>query len=1224
MAITFVIGRAGSGKTTRMLEEVVRQAKENPLGRPIWVIVPRQATFQMQRELAARLGSYSRVRVVAFNELGEEVLAEVGGVPVANVTAAGRRMIIGRLLYTHHDRLGYFASSARRPGLATAIDALFDEFERAGRTPAELGDIIELLRPADAAAEPRAKPLADAAGASADPSENEGSNAEEVPTLSAKLADLRLLYGAYTAFLGDARFDPHRRRSEVLGRLDQSPALHGSRVYVDGFFEFAANERAMLVKLCGIAESIEVNLTADPDSQVFGGVAGGAVGDTLSPFFRTERAYVRLVAELAGMPTRIMPMRDLHRWSASALQRIEARFAEASTPKKPAGKQALSGGDAVLFAEAPDRRTEVQAVARRIRDLLRVGYRQRDIVVLTRSLDDYLHLIHAAFDEHGLTWFADRRRPATHHPLVRLIRSAVRIARDGWDLPQVVSLIKSGLTDLTVEEVDRLENYLREHGLAASAWLGEEEWHFAERYVATDEEFAEPDPADMAAAEAEPADVPTPLKPSREPNELRRHLLDRLQPLTLKLHRRAAALPLRQFAAELVGAIDRLGARLTLARWIGDDRPAHIEASDEHQQVWAQFIQLLDEMVDVLGDETVEPGEFVEILESGLDAFDLAITPPSVDEILVGTADRTRVLFPRAVFVLGLNRGVFPAAHRDDSILSGPERRELHSRRIEVEPDSRRRQLDERFLAYFAMTRASDRLVLSRTLADESGRAYDPSEFWIAARQAVPEARVSREEPCTGELADCLSTPRDLISSLLDWARNLLERKVPTDDADAEVLQVDTDGWRWQLYDWLSRGNARGGELGRLLERAWPALCYANTARLSPELAALLFPSPLVASASQLESFASCPFQHFVSYGLRLSQRGDGSITPIEISRVYHDTLRDLLAQLMADKTSLAALPPERLNQLVQNISQSVAEQVHASFSGDDARAQYLVSRMSQTLSFVLGTLREQLERGSLRPARVDVPFGPRGKLKSPDIALPGGGTLQLRGKIDRVDVSPGGEAALYDYRLGERKLVPADVLYGIDLRLLTCLLVLDRAPAGANAKKLRPMAAFTARLRRSIGRVDHPSEAADPQSPEFLLTAKPRGIVVDADVALLDKNLSTGVSQVLAVRVNKDGGIGDRERSDAATADEFDLLIRFVEAKVRELASGIVKGVVGVEPYLYHDVSPCVRCDYRKLCRFETSVNRYRVLQPLKRSDALDAMRKQVGGNETGAADVG
>src|SRR5580658_8090818 len=97
MSVKFVIGRAGSGKTRYCVEETVSACERDPMGEPIVWLAPRQGTFQVERELccASRLGGYFRVRVMSLEELGRQVLGEIGGGAVPEVTELGRQMIVG-------------------------------------------------------------------------------------------------------------------------------------------------------------------------------------------------------------------------------------------------------------------------------------------------------------------------------------------------------------------------------------------------------------------------------------------------------------------------------------------------------------------------------------------------------------------------------------------------------------------------------------------------------------------------------------------------------------------------------------------------------------------------------------------------------------------------------------------------------------------------------------------------------------------------------------------------------------------------------------------------------------------------------------------------------------------------------------------------------------------------------------------------------------------------
>ncbi len=287
-------------------------------------------------------------------------------------------------------------------------------------------------------------------------------------------------------------------------------------------------------------------------------------------------------------------------------------------------------------------------------------------------------------------------------------------------------------------------------------------------------------------------------------------------------------------------------------------------------------------MVSLLGDEPMSLERFSEVTESGLEEFDLALTPPTVDQVLVGQVDRTRTPGVRVVFLPGLSEGEFPAAPKDGSILSDRERRELQRLSIDLDPDTRRRLLDEKLLGYIAMTRASERLYLSRTVIDVGGRPANPSIFWGRARELFPTAPIRATQAALPIAAEQIATPRQLVTSLMRWARD------PVSD------QAENQTFR-SLYQWLAMRPANDDAIDTVRYRSWKALSYANTSELSAEMRGRLFPAPLTASASQLEMFARCPFSHFLRYGLRLRPRQRQQIGHSELAGLYSRLLAKLV-----------------------------------------------------------------------------------------------------------------------------------------------------------------------------------------------------------------------------------------------------------------------------------------------------------------------------------------
>src|SRR3954452_15461354 len=267
MALTFVIGRAGSGKTARVFGRIADAVRAESLGPPIIWLLPKQATFTAERELTCAVGAFSRVRVVSFELLGRMIEADCGGSAVPEVTGLGRQMVLGHLLRRHQGQLGFFASVARRPGLAAELDATFAEFERSRKTTADLADLLDQLKHAD-------------------PSD------AECPSLQAKLRDLALLYDAYTRYLGQERLDQHCRLTQVREKLEQCSMLRPAAVYVDNFADFTDYERRILVGLAKTCRSVDVALLLDPNSPTVRDPHH--LPDEVSLFHRTETTYRKL------------------------------------------------------------------------------------------------------------------------------------------------------------------------------------------------------------------------------------------------------------------------------------------------------------------------------------------------------------------------------------------------------------------------------------------------------------------------------------------------------------------------------------------------------------------------------------------------------------------------------------------------------------------------------------------------------------------------------------------------------------------------------------------------------------------------------------------------------------------------------------------------------------------------------------------------------------------
>jgi ATP-dependent helicase/nuclease subunit B len=1141
MAARFIIGRAGSGKTQYCFAQIVSACQADPLGPPIYWLLPKQATFQAERHLACESGlpAICRASVLSFSQFGDLISQQCGGIAIPEISAGGRQMIIGHLLRTHQKDLKFFRSVARQPGLAVALDTTFAELERYGKSA---DDII-----------------------------NHPGTGDFGDPLSAKFHDLRLLYDQYTKYLGQDRLDQHRRLQQVVECIRDWPVLKEAQIFVDGFFDFAQQERQLLAALAQGCRSLQITLLMPPDRPTVPDPKHRP--DAMDLFHRTQQTYSRVNATFREMEIPIDPpllLREAAHGASPAM-----RFAEAHL----FNRTSVFGSESpdVHLLQAPSRRMEIDAVARHIRSLLKLGLRLRDIAVLARDLNNYHDLIAASFSAHNIPCFIDQRRSASHHPLIRFTRLLPTLAGGNWPADTMIGLLKSGFPTASRHDTDELENYVLAHRVRGSLWPSPKPWTLRRQLTKSEQ-------ADSADEQQAMQRIDATRKALVEP-------LINFSTLLRDLH----PVPVREIVRGIHEVFEKAKVRQTLSQWIAAAQAAdRFEEAAVHEQLWAEITALLDQMADLLGDEAVTPSEFTDILETGLDKFDLALTPPTVDQVLVGTVDRTRTPELKAIILIGWHDGGFPLKPSPGAILSDTDREQM-----DVGGSIDRLLLDERLLAYYAVTRSTQHLCITRPAADDQGKLLPPSAYWSQVERLFPLAnRTIIQRSCD---EDCIATPRQLTTALMRWAQH------PESTNDTE------SPWP-PLYQWFAT-DLFDPSLPSLRTRAWAALSYENTPTLSPAIAARLFSSPLSGQIGQIESFNACPFQHFASHGLALRGRSSPQVTGADLSRLYHVVLQNVVDEMIRTHRDWLEAGPH-LQEQIHHETRAIGSRLRNEIMLSSARNQYLLQRVEKTLHQVMAAQEAVIRRGKFRPEAVDFRFGGDAEIPAFSINTPIGNRVELAGKIDRIDLlrSPKGiSATAMDYRLGGETLALDRVYHGLSLQLLTYLLVLQANGESLVGAPINPAAAFYVQLLRKLKDVDHPREATPPEDPAFDLQVKPRGIFDARYVRAFDEQIDSGWSDVVQVYVKKGGKeLGNIRSCDTADKNEFSALLKLVRHRIGEAVDRLLSGDIRVHPVRLKQQSPCATCSFASVCRFDSTINRYRTLEPLDRTEVLERLKSE------------
>jgi ATP-dependent helicase/nuclease subunit B len=1119
MAVQFIFGRSGTGKTSFCIKAITDVLLAPADNQPLILLVPEQASYQAERAILndKRLGGYSRLHVLSFDRL--QFLLSGKNTARPALSRLGRQMIVHRLLCDNAGRLKIFHSSSGRLGLARQMADTITELCRYSKSPDDVNSLL-----------------------------NELQKVQSANLTALKFADIGLVFAEYLKFVTGRFVDPDIQLDCTCRAVAQAPFVRAARLWVDGFAGFTTSQLILLTELLKAVSQAQIALCLNP-SKIDLKNPTPPEPEPVSLFYPTEctyKALIELVRKNNIQMAEPVILDEPVRFSrCPQLEHIERNIFEPKPPKIPAG-------DSVCIVSAPNVRSEVKFVAGQILHLVREkNYRYRDIAVIASALDSYQHYIRAYFDDYAIPFFIDRQKPLNRHPVIGLICSALQAVTEGFLHSDIFAYLKTGLVPLEQRDIALLENYCLAFGIKGSDWLSNKEWDFADT-----EDF------DQQCINRTRLKVIEPLLKLR----------DNLCPPdnTGKL---VGAVEFTRIIFDFLDALkvsDQLARKAEKAAESGD-----YTAADEHRQFYDKLVGIFDELAEVFADRQMSCRDWFAIVGSAFSQMTMAFIPPTLDQVLVGSIERSRHPDLKAVFLIGATQKQFPVPVAYDSILTDTDRFAAESAGFTLAATAQQNLAQRQYLAYIAFTRPCQFLSVSYPLTDDKASAVVRSQF-VDSLEALFENL--REESVTDEQIELENTCNqtelaDLLCSRLG-RDNLLSPETGSDEPLGELLNdICADE---QLAPTA------------LLVRS--ALNYDNSAHLAKKLVEKLFTGQMTSSATRLSTFAACPYRYFARYTLELKKREEFKFEPLDLGALYHRVLDSLLKQLNIDNEDLAAIGDERLLQLFREQLTKLIQQDRfiSNFVRHSPHNAFIITSTAEVLEDCVRAIVRMVRAGVFRPVLSELWFD---KYKIP---LAHNRSLLLRGKIDRLDIAEtGGEkiALVFDYKRRDRSFSWSQFYYGLDMQL--AIYMLAARSAGYSA----------------IGAFYMPVEQT--AESEHASAHKARGIFDGRFFQQLDAETAGGWSRFYNFYItSQNDQYGRYDHSGALKPDDFDKVLEFTEQKITELAQQILSGKIDVLPYRLGTDSPCGYCEYKPLCRFDWQINKYNILEPIGKYDVLEKIK--------------
>lgn len=1140
MSLRFYFGPSGSGKSHRIYEEIMQRAAQEP-GRNFLIIVPDQFTMQTQKDLVMRSdrGGILNIDVLSFGRLSHRILEEVGTKEMPVLDDTGKSLVLQKIAADLKEQLPAMGSLLHKQGYIHEVKSAISEFMQYGISTQDMDKLI--------------------------------ASAEKRGALAMKLRDLKTLYRGFQDYIRD-HFITTEETLDVLRRsLVKSKILPDSVVVFDGFTGFTPIQNRLIQELMRVCEETIVTVT---------------IGEEEDPYqMDGEQKLFHLSKKTVADLVKLAVEAEVTRGEDVFVKGGPNRFAEA--PALCYLEQNLfryqyepytEKQHEIHMFEALSPREEVHQTALYIRKLIREeGLTYRDIAVVIGDLEGYASYVETEFGQLEIPCFLDRTRGIVLNPMIEYIKSALQLYIRDFSYDTVFHFLRSGMADISREEIDELENYVIRTGARGYRT-------YSRLFTRKTEEMQQ----GSGQEDTERAE-----ETMERLNRIRQQFTDTVEILHIAPRAKAG-----EYVDHLYDFLEQNQVQQKLLNYQQRfEQEGDLAKAREYAQIYRLVMDLLDQIYELLGEEEISLQEFADILEAGFGEITVGTIPQNVDRIVVGDMERTRLKQVKVLFFLGVNDGNIPKNASKGGIISDMDREFLIESGTEMAPSPRQQMYIQRLYLYLNMTKPSERLYLSYAKVNSDGKGIRPSYLIDTVRKLFPLLAVeypqnrSRLEQIEGRQEGA----RYLAEELREYADGTLREEERQDFyLMYRAYEADPEG-RDRLTAAAFRRYKESG-LSRIVARA-------------------LYGRQLENSVSRLETYAACACRHFLQYGLSLQEREEFGFEVSDMGNVYHAVLENFAGKLAESGRTWWDFDENFATQAIKEAVEGYAATYGETVLYSSARNEYAITRMSRILTRTVLTLQQHLKQGSFQPDDYELSFRFAEDLDSIHVDLSEEEKMHLQGRIDRIDVSEDAEhvyVKVIDYKSGNKKFDLAALYYGLQLQLVVYMnAAMELESRKHPDKEIVPAALLYYHIDDPT--IETPVELTQEQINEEILTKLRMNGVVNSDPAVVERldRFLQDKSKVIPVEKKKDGSFS--ARSGILSREELHVVSAYVDTKIRQIGREILDGKIAANPYEKGNEEACTYCAYKKVCGFDGSIPGYekRQLEDLDKQTLMQRMQE-------------
>ncbi len=747
---------------------------------------------------------------------------------------------------------------------------------------------------------------------------------------------------------------------------------------------------------------------------------------------------------------------------------------------------------------------ECEYVAVAIRKLLSSGVRQKDIAIAVPSLDSNKERIKKVFDDFEFNSFFDTSATLTGSIIDRLFESITCLRNRYFKQEDLLKFIKNPLVNLTAEFSYNLENYIIRKGIEGKSVY---------------------------------RDAP---------------ILNEFRALAKDYFECIERLNKQKTYKDFIEEFENLFEKISLQALLDNMTKSYIakgylERAKITAQIYDKVTAIMSSSKDILGNIECSVTDFYALIKSGFEATKISVTPVSVDSLFIGDASKSLFEQKDYLFVMGAKEGQLPFVASDCGMITDKEIAKMSSM-YKIEPTIETINLRERFKLYNMLLLPNKALHISYAqvvgnLRPASFVTYLQNMFVINTAKGRLPLEMLNDDYNYFSFVEKLGARPFAEKILSSYLRNI-EDGIQYTNAD----EIGT------LFEVIKQQKP-------YIEDYKKITCNKRITKVQENV----FFTKGTISVSEVESYYSCPFKHYINYGLKLKENKVESFDTIEVGNFLHK-----VAELFV-KDNIKAFPLKDVKTLAKTTFDKVLHSEEYVEIIDNIDNKLSIISIEKEALRMCEAINYQIANSNFRPILTEARFDKGNKIESLDITI-GSKTLRIVGAIDRIDECKD-YFRIIDYKTGRCDSSLKELYYGKKLQLYVYQKVV------CNGLKLKPAGAYYFPVKNSF------INEGDNKYISYRLkgyTDNNEEVIKNTDATLANNQESS----IVNVSYKKGGGMS--ARSEVLTSEGIETLADYAMKALCLGVKEILNGNISASPFSIDNHSACEYCPYKAICRYD------------------------------------